>query len=51
MQYVQIDLDHSARKRCRECGRLLSVRRFAIDLNYPDHRAPRCDECEEYTDA
>jgi hypothetical protein len=36
-----------ADRHCRECGRLLSVRRFRIDLAAPDYRASRCFDCED----
>ncbi|MEU9266347.1 hypothetical protein AB0E04_12965 [Streptomyces sp. NPDC048251] len=45
--FVQLDIDHSARKRCRECGRLLSLRRFRLAPGTSDHRATRCDDCED----
>lgn len=43
---IRVDIDYGARRRCRECGRLRSVRMFAIDLGHPDYRNPRCDDCE-----
>lgn len=46
--FVQIDLERNARKRCRECGRLRSVRMFTINLNFPDYRNDLCDDCKEY---
>lgn len=46
--FVQVDLVHDARKRCRECGRLRSVRMFTPNLNCPDYRNPLCDDCEEH---